>query len=412
MNAKRLLTNLAVFLLSGFIIVYIIIQLVTNLTSDVEYAYAANTIVEKTIEKEGYIVRNETVLYAASEGVVTYSVREAEKVAADQLIANVFSSSYGVDIQNRLQTINDKIEILEKSAVDTSYLTSDVGKLDNKIYNSLVQMKLALADHRVSLTSQYKETLLINFNKRQLITNSAKGFSDRIDALQSEKENLTQSLQNPLATVYAGKAGYFTTLLDGYENVFTTGAVESLTVDSFRKLLETPPAEYSAGAIGKVITDFDWYTVCEVSREEAEAFTVGKQYSLTFLNSSREKLGGFLDKKVAQTDTDSVILVFRIEEVPQDFDYTRKQTIRISETSYEGLAIPKSALRVIDGVQGVYILSGNQVEFRKVDIIYTNDMQYICQSYLPTDWDHEGYLSLHDRVITAGKDLYEGKIID
>lgn len=412
MNAKRLLANLAVVLLSGFIIVYIIIQLISNFSTDVEYVYASYATIDKTVEKDAYILRNETVLTSDVTGIVTYSVRESEKVSAKQKIAGIYESSEGVDLQNRIRLIDRKLEILERSAVDTSYLTSDVSKVDNKIYSTLIQMKTALKDRRVSLTSQYKETLLINFNKRQLITNSELTFEERVAALQSEKAALTSTLQTPLATIYAEKPGYFSTLLDGYETVFTIDVLNRLTVDSFHRLLEEKPASDYRSAIGKIVTDFDWYLLCEVSNNEAATYETGKWYNVGFMSSSREVLRGNLDRKVSQTDTDLVVLVFRMEEVPADFDYTRKQTIRISETDYSGLSIPKSALRIIDGVEGVFILSGNKVEFKKVEIVYSGDLQYICKSYLAADQQHRDYLALHDRVITSGKNLYVGKILN
>ena len=409
MNAKRLLGNLAVFLLSAFIIVYIVIQLVSNLTVEVEFEFAEKTTLSETIEKEAYLVRNETVLHSGADGIVTYFVKESEKVAANEIIANVYHSSEAVTIQNRIREIDSKLDILQKSAVDTGYLTSDVSKINSKIYNSLVQMKLALANHRVSLTSQYKEELLVNFNKRQLITNNKKSFSDRIEELQAEKASLTDDLQNPLSSVVTEKAGYFSTLLDGYESVFTVPRIQSLTVDSFHEMLQEPPKDYGQDAIGKIITDFDWYTLSEMSKEEASLFTVGKSYSLVFLGATRDTIQATLHRVISQTDTDRVVLVFLIEEIPTDFDYTRHQNIRISYREYTGLSVPKGALRIVNGTEGVYVLSGNQVEFKKTEIIHTGESLYICT---PADWQHREFLALHDRIIVSGKDLYVGKIVD
>jgi len=104
-----------------------------------------------------------------------------------------------------------------------------------------------------------------------------------------------------------------------------------------------------------------------------------------------------------------VVLVFLIEEIPTDFDYTRHQNIRISYREYTGLSVPKGALRIVNGTEGVYVLSGNQVEFKKTEIIHTGESLYICT---PADWQHREFLALHDRIIVSGKDLYVGKIVD
>lgn len=407
-----MLTSLAVFLLSAFVITYIIIQLVTGLTTDAKYEYTSVQTVEHTLEKNGFLVRNEKVLYAEKNGVLTYSVSEAQKLGKDQLIATVFSSEAGVDIQNKIFAIDKKISILERSAVDSGYMTADISKIDGKIYDSLIKIHLAMNSDDVSLAMQLKEDLMINFNKRHLITTGNSKFSEQIRKLQEERSKLTDSLQTALCSVSSPNAGYFSTLLDGYETVFTVDRVKDLTVDSFHDMISQEKKSISDLAVGKVITDFDWYTLCEVQSSEAEDFVVGRKYKLAFAYSSGQRFEAYLEKKVTQTDTDDVVLVFLIENVPQDFDYTRKQSIQIIKESFEGLSFPRSALRIVDGVQGVFVVEGNSVGFKKVDIVHTTDSLYFSREISVTEEDAKTYLTRFDRVITEGKDLYIGKILD
>lgn len=412
MKAKRLLVSLAFFLLSSFVIVYIIIQLVTGLTTDAKYEYATAKTIQNTLEKDAYLVRNEAVLYAEKNGVLTYTVSESQKLGKDQLIATVFSSESGVDIQKQIFQIDERIELLERSTVDVGYMTADINKIDERIYDSLIKIRLAIDNNDISLASQIKDDLLINYNKRHLIKTGKTQYDAQIKALQEEKNKLTLSLQNAVCSVHSPTSGYFSTLLDGYETIFTADLIKNLTVDSYREAIKKEQIDYGNLAIGKIVTDFDWYTLCEVSSNEAEELSSGRRYKITFSYSSGKQFDAILEKKVTQTDTDSVILVFLIENVPQDFDYTRKQSIQIVKESYEGLSFPRSALRVVDGVQGVYVVEGNSVGFKKVDIIYAGDSLYFSREKNINDEDYKKYLSRFDRVITEGKDLYVGKILD
>jgi len=412
MKAKRLLKSLAFFLLSSFVIVYTIIQLVSGLTTDAKYEYTSVQTVEHTLEKSAYLVRNETVLYAANDGVLTYSVSESQKLGKDQLVATVFSSESGVDIQKQIFQIDEKIALLERSTVDAGYMTADITKIDEKIYDSLIKIRSAMDNNDISLATQMKEDLLISYNKRHLIKTGKTQYDDQILALQQEKNKLTASLQNALCTVNSPSAGYFSTLLDGYETILTPDVVKNLTVDSFRETVAKSKVDYGSLAIGKVVTDFDWFTLCEVSSNEAEDFITGRSYKIMFSYSTGRKFDAILQKKVTQTDTDSAVLVFLMENVPQDFDYTRKQTVQIVKDSFHGLSFPRSALRVVDGVQGVYVVEGNSVGFKKVDIIYAGDSLYYSRELSVTEKDVKQYLSRFDRVITEGKDLYVGKILD
>ncbi len=412
MKAKRLLTSIAVFLLSSFVILYIVIQLVSGLTTDAKYEYTSIQTVEHALEKTGYLVRNEKVLFAEKKGVLTYSVSESQKLGKDQPIATVYSSESGVDIQKQIFQLDERIGILERSAVDDGYMTADITKIDEKIYDSLVKIRLAVDANDISLASQLKNDLLINYNKRHLITTGKTQYNEKIKDLKEERTRLTDSLQNALCTVNSPEAGYFSTLLDGYETVFTPEKVNSLTIDSYHEIINQDESDYGDLAIGKIILDFDWYTLCEVSSAEADDFSLDKNYKITFSYSSGQKIDGILQKKVSQTDKDTVILVFRIENVPQGFDYTRKQTIQVVKNSFEGLSFPRSALRIVDGVQGVYVVEGNAVGFKKVDIVYMTDSLYFSREPGVGEEDAKKYLSRFDRVITEGKDLYLGKILD
>lgn len=412
MKAKKILTSLAVFLISGFIIVYIMIQLISGISTDVVYEYATEKVLENTIEKTGYLLRNEAVIYAENEGVLSYSVSEFQKVGVDQLIATVYASSHGVDIQQQIDRLDEKALILSRASIDSGYQTSDISKIDEKISSTIIQSRTSIAKNDLALISQQKEDLLINLNKRKLITSGEDDFSEEIAALQNQKADLTASLQTPLSTVYAKKTGYFSTLLDGFETVYTIDKLDSLNIKSFDELINSSKQEYTASAIGKIITDYDWYTLLEVTVQEAESFQIGKEYRVGYLYSSGEKLNAILEKKVTQTDSDRAILVLRVEEVPADFDYTRKQTVQIVKSSVRGVTFPKTALRIIDGVQGVYVVTGNMVEFRKVEIIETTDAQYLSALKTRADDPKNEYLTKHDRVITEGKDLYVGKVLD
>ncbi len=412
MNAKKPLINLAVFLLSCFVILYAIIQLISGLTSDVSFEYASVQKVENFIEKNAYVIRNESIVYAENSGVLSYSVRESEKIGVDDLIASVYSSQNGINLQNEIEEIEQKIEILSRSSIDTGYLTSNIAKVDERIFGSLVDVRSATKENDLTLISSFKEELLIDINKRQLITSGMSDFSQQINELQAKKDKLTSSMQNPLSTVYAEKPGYFSTLLDGYETVFTPEKIKNMNLSDYDKIIGEDAASYTESAIGKLITDFDWYTMCEVTTEEADKFVVGQSYPISFLYSSGRQVDAVLQRKISQTDSTRAVLIFIIQEVPSDFDYTRRQPVKIILESNKGVSFPSSALRMVDGVQGVYIVAGNVIEFKKVDIISSTESRYLSRSYEKTDPKSKEYLSKFDRVVLEGKDLYVGKILD
>ncbi|MBR4288366.1 MAG: hypothetical protein IKT50_02900 [Clostridia bacterium] len=412
MKAKNILGGIVFFVLAIFAIVYLMIQMISGLTSDVTFEFASSQSFEQTLEKTAYIVRSEEVLFSEGSGILSYNVAESQKIGSGQLVATIYSDEQGIDIQNKIDEIDIKLAILNRSSIDTGYLTSDISKIDEKIELSVSSCRNSVEDNDLSLIQKYKEELLINMNKRDLVTSGKGDFSEQIASLQAERDQLTATLQNPISSVYSGKTGYFSTLLDGYESVFKPESLEKMTISDFDAMVNAERVEYPDSAIGKLITDFDWHTLCEVTSSEAETMSIGQKFEVTFLYSEGQKLAAILERKVVQTDSDRVILIFRMEEVPSGFDYTRNQSIKIILESKSGISFPSSALRVVDGVQGVYVVAGNVVKFKQVDIIDSSNSKFLSKIPDENTKNPNAYLSKFDRVITGGKDLYVGKILD
>ncbi len=73
---------------------------------------------------------------------------------------------------------------------------------------------------------------------------------------------------------------------------------------------------------------------------------------------------------------------------------------------YSGLAIPRSALRREEGETFVWVAAAGRLEKKKVNIVFTGG-DFVLARLSP----EAGALREGDKVLTAGEDLYEGKII-
>ena len=84
--------------------------------------------------------------------------------------------------------------------------------------------------------------------------------------------------------------------------------------------------------------------------------------------------------------------------------------------------IPMTALRVVDGYQGVYIKNKVSIEFRRVSVIYEGDGYVICTGN-PEDADPtaspvspEGqeyqWIRQNDVIVVEGTGIYSGKVVD
>ena len=85
----------------------------------------------------------------------------------------------------------------------------------------------------------------------------------------------------------------------------------------------------------------------------------------------------------------------------------RYQTADVVADTYEGLRVPKEALRQVDGKWGVYTLSGAVARFKAIDWICETENAYIVE---PAESQSKG-LYYYDKIIVTGKDISEGKVV-
>lgn len=407
----KILRRTAGALLCALVVVYIVIQISTALSTEIITEYAGQNTIEEKIEATGYILRNETLLTTQARGVVHSTLNEGERVAKDQTIATVFASDAASQVQSEIARINEQLAVLEASVIDTNYATSTVSKQDQVIYTNLRENRALVENGKYNLAIQKRSDLLIALNKRQLIVGKVADYTDRIAELDAQKKALTATLTQALDIIQAPTSGFFSAQVDGYENIFTQDALNNLTVNSFQEMLQKEPAAINSDTVGKLISDFSWYLLCPIERSQAASFTQGRVYDLAFPYSSDTRLSATLSQKVMQTDKDTVILVFSATDMPATFNYTRSQTVQIILKSYSGLQIVKSALRQIDGVEGVYVLKGGTIDFKKVRRIHENEGYYLVEQLDPAKENTDGYLKLYDAVVVRGRNLYVGKVV-
>jgi hypothetical protein len=117
---------------------------------------------------------------------------------------------------------------------------------------------------------------------------------------------------------------------------------------------------------------------------------------------------------VDENNPSDAYLLFSSYDISLTADLSRTQNVRISLGSCSGYRIPTESLHKVNNRDGVYVLVGSIVEFRRVTVIGEGYGYYIVKTvddasgtYVDTP-----YLSANDLIITSGNDLYDGKHLD
>ena len=350
----------------------------------------------------GFVVREEELLYS-QYGTTVLNCAEGAHVAANDTVATGYRSEDAKTRQTRIDELSGQIEQLQYawSAVSSVY---DQAALDADIAGDLAQLSRYLALRDMNSVSDLSPELKGLILRRTGSDSDSGSLQARISTLQAELETLEAQSAGDTSAILAGKAGTFSAAVDGYESVLTPERLMEMTVAEFESV---QPDETDANAIGRLVTSATWYYACVVPASELSDVEEGDRATLTFardyyqpVTMRVERLGG--------NEAGSRLLVLSSDRALQNVTLLRQQSAEIVFTSYAGLRVPKSAVRVENGQTGVYILEGTLAKWKPITILHDTGESYV----VTLDTSSTNNLWPGDELIINAKNLYDGKVVN
>ena len=357
-----------------------------------------------------YLFRDEEVLSVdAPCGVVHDLVQSGVKVSKNQALSRVFTEYQAVEsvaIQPELDRLNRVIEALERGRISGGESLSHAEEYRTEAGALHLSMKEAILSGRWAELSDTSDEMLALLNRYGILTGRLQNADQILQDLKAERSAL---LRGEGVTVYSTNAsGFFfdRTCVDGYESVYTIEALQSLTPQSLDALKDSPPVwKENTTTAGKLVYGYTWYLAVEVGGASSD-FSVGDAYEVRFSGRSNHTLS-MTCERVAEDADGRFLVILSSSDLPADFSYERVQSVELVVGSSVGYYIPESALVEQDGVEGVYIFQDSTVCFRRIDVVWRGEGYCIAAA---RDDGGEEYLKLYDLLITAGKNLYDGKV--
>ena len=350
----------------------------------------------------GFVVREEELLYS-QYGTTVLNCAEGAHVAANDTVATGYRSEDAKTRQTRIDELSGQIEQLQYawSAVSSVY---DQAALDADIAGDLAQLSRYLALRDMNSVSDLSPELKGLILRRTGSDSDSGSLQARISTLQAELETLEAQSAGDTSAILAGKAGTFSAAVDGYESVLTPERLMEMTVAEFESV---QPDETDANAIGRLVTSATWYYACVVPASELSGVEEGDRATLTFARDYYQpvtmrvaRLGG--------NEAGSRLLVLSSDRALQNVTLLRQQSAEIVFTSYSGLRVPKSAVRVENGQTGVYILEGTLAKWKPITILHDTGESYV----VTLDASSTNNLWPGDELIINAKNLYDGKVVN
>lgn len=423
MKNKWALLYVAVFV---FIAAYAAYNLYLRSISDIDTQYAVLAETYSTVDTECFVIRDENhgegkntaIIKNSGKGVYIPYVEDGSRVASGDIIALFFSSEKSAKAYREKQILSRTLDYYKKLQNQTTLSTLDIDKLEKTINDNLISYISACENNNYSSVSEILDTLKYDISSKKIATGEKIDFSVEISSLESQISELSKSSDNYTA-IRAQFPGCYISTVDGFESAADYSKVSSLTVNEVNSLIESEPSKVSSSAIGKIIDEYNWYAVCNIPKDSLEKLYIGKKVLVTFENTNVNLTNMEVYSISPVTDGySSVVLVSNM--MSPDIALLRKAKIKIVIDEFEGLKVPREAIRNAETSDtadasdisqpqnlGVYILYGQVVRFRKIDVIYFGDDYAIVSR----NTESSDSLKLYDMIITKGRNLYDGKII-
>ena len=356
------------------------------------------------IEINGYFVREETIIDYNITGNERYVVEEGEKVSKGGTIAELYSSSEVAETYEMIEKLSDEIEVFESINSVSDPSSVDLTTLTNKIERSYMEFLSFKDSGRYGEIDGYLSELLMQLNKKQILTGEVSGFDTLLTSLKTEMASLKKGLQTPLSKVTAPVSGFFIHQTDGLENVLTFDTIEKIDDSIFDDISKVE----STNAFGKIVSSQNFYIVSRMSDDDYLNFSVGDRLDLRTPFIGNETLKATVHEIKISNEKNSAIVILACQTMNGQLATVRSAPLTIVTEEYEGIKISNKSVHYSEGLPGVYVVQGSIVKFKPIEIVYRTETFTLCKK--SEDGNNESIV-LYDEVIEKGKNLYDGKFI-
>lgn len=430
-SRARALLNAGFIILMLGVIAFAVYQVARHLTVGINTLRTQEILDESYVRLELYIFRDESPLYVQGSDTYLYDAGDGERVAVGQSLGTAYAAgdaALAAELQTRLNAYGDRMALLRK--IGGMGTPADAREAANAVDADYLRLLEAAGRGDLSAVEGFAASMQDGMGRYDILTGASGTLSLR--ELEAQRAALVAGLTRvqPMKT---DRSGYFYYQCDGYEAIFDYASAMTVTPEEFRALTERSAQSVPAGVVGKMVYSATWYAAAYIPLSDGavELFQQGIAGEATYTMVT----GGVeLNMKLVRLvpDSEGALVVFRSQDMPENFRFTRSFSAETVALSTGGYRIPAEALVTLlspktgEDVTGVYILSGNVVEFRKIRIRVRRDGYIIAETYgdvaayLESLSEEEyakhtadgwRYLGLNDNIITGGSELYEGKMI-
>ena len=401
------LGSFIIYFVAAAFVLFLCMQGYNAIFRSVPTESASRGVATESFDVTGVVFRDEEMLYGyGREGMIDYIVDNGEKLARGATVAQYYPSQEDIDNRQKAAALEAELasytDVLSSAQVGSSDARMNDLALDRNI--QLIMNYNKKGDYKSS--SSMKNEIRMLINRKRYIAGEATSFDAEIDEIARKLQEIGAPQSSVISEIYAPIGGYFSRNFDGYEERLNTYTMEYYDVPAIKDLMASAPDDLTMYGIGKVVASFEFYYVALVDKSIVDTLHTGQSVQIRFRGSEDMLYPATVSEMIGPYDNVYVVR-FKSNYTSNAMTLERMPEAEIITAQYSGIRVPKSAVRMIDGKEGVFVLVGSIARFREIETQYLEGDYYIVRE----DNTSNNALLLGDQIIVQGTDIYEGKVM-
>lgn len=373
--------NASVISLVILLMLYFFAQLLSGGVQNISTVRTQNITDSSYINLDGYVVRDEHLIYAESGYVAEFLVGNGERVGVNKEYIRYHKTNLdGFELDNAQSELNKytmRIDILENS-LSGHYTVSDVDAIRNELGMAYSSLLGAVSKGDYSDADLSGETMLGAINDYNAATGKEGVANESLSEIKAKKQKYIENISSGNYISKTASQSCFVYMdTDGYENVFDYSEILQLTPDELSLKIKEATPDSHRGAVGKIILNSEWFYAVPINASQMKHFEEGDDYELVFVDDGEQVIKMTVEKIYApKNNIGKGLIIFSSRDIALGANISRYTSVKVCTGSVSGYKVPEDAVTEIDydgdGIYdyvGVYVLSGNRVEFRRVETI-------------------------------------------
>lgn len=386
--------SLVIFTMVAYGVAYVVMPV--NSMELTRYTHSISFVCENA-----YIVRDETVYYSPSDGIVYNISEDGDRVAQDAAVSTVYNGDADQTTLKKLHTIDSKISRLETSGHSSDLYKADSDSTENRISDKMSEIFEYAQQNNVEEIHDAKDDI------NNIRKNAGVSENTRIEVLRTEREKTEKSISAGKKDIVSDRSGIFSSYVDGLETVLSPDRAEEYT-PAYLNSLKPDTSEYINGKkivsgtpICKVMNNHIWYIAGIASSERVEMLKEKKNVTVRFTNLTENDVNGEISY-ISEPDSkgDCVFMVKVGTYLESAFSY-RNVNAQIIFEEHSGYRIPTDAIRTGEGISDYYVYARKGSESYKcdIDVLYSDTEE--GYSIIASKEKAENNLGSMDRLVVG-----------